>query len=376
MSSAVRPAPASARGLWLFPIAILLALALNISALRGAWLNNLAYLRLDGLLNPAIHAGFLARGGQPEPWFEAAQQAAGQPRFETAYGLGLAWLVDGDDRQAIDALRSALAINPAHLGTYALLGDAYHGAANDGAAVAEWQSGQALPLLMARADARRQAGSLAEAAHWYQLATQVAPTSAEAFWQLALVQGALGQRQAAIGTLLVAVSLAPNSAPIRHALGLAYLRIGALSAAEGEFLRVLELEPDDFYTNLYLANLELALDHPDLAEAFARKATQLSPENPRTHYALANAWARRAQWPDAVDELRTALNLIAGWNHQSSLPISQDEVISYHLLLATAYTSTRQPARAVAEYKAVLVLDPSNASAMKKLQALPDAAQP
>jgi tetratricopeptide (TPR) repeat protein len=366
----------SARWLWPIPIVILLALASNASALQANWLSNLAYLRLDGLLNPSGQAGFLARSDQPEPLFEAAARVSGSVRFETAYGLGLAWLAHGDARQAIDAFRSALAADPGFLGTHALLGDAYHAAADDPAAVAEWQSGQALPLLMARGDAQRQAGNLPAAANWYRLATQVAPTSAEAFWQLALIEGALGQRQAAIDTLTVAVSLSPNNVPIRHALGLAYLQTGALTAAEGEFLRVLALEPDDFYTNLYLANLELALDHPDLAELYAHKSTQLQPNNPRTHYALANALARRAQWPDAVTELRTALDLVAGWNRQSGLPVSQAEVISYHLLLANAYESTNQTALAMVEYRAVLALDPLNPSAMKKLKALQNAAKP
>jgi len=127
---------------------------------------------------------------------------------------------------------------------------------------------------------------------------------------------------------------------------------------------------------LYLANLELALDHPDLAELYAHKSTQLQPNNPRTHYALANALARRAQWPGAVTELQTALNLVAGWNRQSGLPVSQAEVISYHLLLANAYESTSQTALAMAEYRAVLALDPLNPAAVKKLKALQNAANP
>jgi len=376
MTSPDKPTPVSARLLWPIPIVILLALASNASALQAGWLNNLAYLRLDGLLNPSSYAGLLAQSHQAEPLFEAAERVSGPVRFETAYGLGLALLAHRDARKAIDTFRSALAADPAYPGTHALLGDAYHEVANDPAAVAEWQFGQALPLLMARGDAQRLAGNLPAAANWYRLATQVAPTSAEAFWQLALIDGALGQRQAAIDTLTVAVSLAPNNVPMRHALGLAYLQTGALTAAEGEFLRVLELEPDDFYTNLYLANLELALAHPDLAELYAHKSTQLQPNNPRTHYALANALARRAQWLGAVAELRTALNLVEGWNRQSGLPVSQAEVISYHLLLANAYESTNQTALAIAEYRAVVALDPLNPSAMKKLEALQNAAKP
>ncbi len=357
---------------WLIALPGVLAIALNAAALRSGWLSNVAYIYLDGLVN---------RPGRPWPptierWFEAADEAAGQARFETSYGLGLLYLAQDRYPEAISALQAALDADPGFSGAHALLGDAYDGLGNDAIAVTEWQAGQAEPLLMARGAEQGRASRWSAAIHWDELATRVDPNSAAAFSQLGQAYSAAGQRPEALAALLRAVSLAPDDIQIRHVLGLTYLNQGNWTAAAEQFQRVLAQSPNDFYTNLYMSTTQLLLGQLPAAETYARKAMDLSPSDPRGHIALGFAYFRDQRWAPAIDELSRGLALVGPWNRQSSTPISRKDQASDTLLLAQAYQAAGQVQPAIAAYQAVLSLQPDNAAARAALQALPPAGQP
>ena len=354
----------------------LLALALNAASFRAAWSTNIAYLRLDALLNHTVQAVTLQPSATTQDWHTTSPPTSGAARFVAAYGLGLSELTQGRYESAIAAFQAALAAYPEYAGTHALIGDADHAAGEDDMAVPEWRAAQAQPLLIGRGNQAGLAGNWKAAAGWYLLATRVDPNSTEAFWRLGQAYTALGERQAAIDALQTAVSLSPNDITMLHALGLAYLQDGALELAATQFERVLALKPDEFYTNLYLSGVELSLGQLAAAETHAVKATQFGPTDPRSHFALGSVYARRAQWPAAIRELRAAVDLIEPWNRTAASPLSQANKASYHLLLAQTYESAGQPGPAMAEYQAVLSLDPKNAAASAALKALHAPGQP
>jgi tetratricopeptide (TPR) repeat protein len=345
--------------------AMLAALALNAGPLRAAWRDNLAYLRLDTLLNAGNNTVALQPAATPQDWDTHAPA-----RFAVAYGLGLTELSLHQYAPALNAFQAALAANPQYLGTHALMADAYHDAGDNDHAVEEWRIAQAQMLLLGRGDAATQAGDAQSASAWYLLATRVDPSSAIAFWRLGQAYGATGQPQLALAALETAAHLAPQDASILHALGLAYLQQGALTSAAAAFGRVLALQPDEYYTNLYMAGIELSLGQLDAAETYALKVTRLGPNDPRTHFVLGSVYARRAAWPEAIRELQTAVKLIDPWNRTSASPLSTANKVTYHLQLGQAYQSAEQAALAVAEYQAVLNLDPKNAAASAALKAL------
>ena len=361
-------------GLGLAVVAVGLALALNAASFLAAWASNRAYLRLDALLNQAQGRISLQAASQAADW--PALPAAGSARFVTAYGQGLAAMGLRHYPEAVTAFQAALAADPQFSGTHALLGDAYYATGDASQAVPEWQAGQALPLLLARGETSGRTGDWTAAINWCRLATQVDPQSAAAFQQLGQAYGAAGQRPAQIEALKIAVSLAPGDMQIRHVLGLAYWQQGDAAAAATQFEQVLAAEPDDFYTNLYLAGIELSLGQLDAAETYARKTTQLSSTNPRTHFALGSVLARRAQWPAAIDALKKAVDLIEPWNRQADTPLSKTDQINYRLALAQAYHSGGQSALAITAYQSVLKLDPKNAAASAALSALTAPGQP
>ncbi|WP_127478726.1 tetratricopeptide repeat protein [Sulfurivermis fontis] len=67
--------------------------------------------------------------------------AAGQDNLMLRFGLGSAWLKQGDPARAIDHLRAALRHDPAHSASHKLLGRALAAAGRNAEAVAAYEAG-------------------------------------------------------------------------------------------------------------------------------------------------------------------------------------------------------------------------------------------
>lgn len=67
--------------------------------------------------------------------------AAGQDNLMLRFGLGNAWLKQGDYARAIDHLRAALRHDPAHSASHKLLGKALAAAGRNDAAMAAYEDG-------------------------------------------------------------------------------------------------------------------------------------------------------------------------------------------------------------------------------------------
>jgi len=107
--------------------------------------------------------------------------------------------------------------------------------------------------------------------------------------ELGVTLGNVGRYQEAVGSLKAASALVPNSTTVLNDLGLFTLKLGNVQLAEQIYRRSLAIKPSAF------ASFNLAEDlrcQGKLTEAlfFAKRATELAPEDDQSWFALANIY--------------------------------------------------------------------------------------
>jgi tetratricopeptide (TPR) repeat protein len=240
--------------------------------------------------------------------------------------------------KSIEPLKKAISLNPGELRAYLNLGLSYSELGQDRDAMKVLQSaadrwpedvevlynlGIVYTRLMTNA---------------YKKMAQVDPDSHRVHQLLGASYEARRDNKKAIEEYRLAVQKKPDVAGLHYALGNIYWREGDLPQAEREFLEELKIAPENYLTtwklgNIYLVNkqydlafqyLEKAIrQRPDLgqahrdmgkallqtdgdlarATAHLKKVTELAPEEPTTHYLLAQIYKKQGKRAEQTAEL-------------------------------------------------------------------------
>lgn len=196
-------------------------------------------------------------------------------------------------------------------------------------------------------------GALKRAEDLYRQALQIDPNHADALHLLGVVLLQRGQAAEAIAPLTAAIDQAPRVADFWHSRASARRARGELGVAAADFRRALSLKSDYVAAQIGLGQTLAELEqyqeaiallreatarHPAAAAAHTalgvahlgagataaasralRKAIQLAPDLPDSHYHLGNALRQEAKYEEAVQSYRRTLALdpmaISGWNN-------------------------------------------------------------
>jgi tetratricopeptide (TPR) repeat protein len=135
---------------------------------------------------------------------------------------------------------------------------------------------------------------------------------------------------------------------LRTALGMVSFEIGKLDEAEECFTHVLDADPDN--ANILLNMSALCAYRCDFKGQleWALRATQCEEDGPQPHFAVSDAYIRLGQLTDAEAELERATELYP-------------EDIRSHRILGHVYLGLQKPQEACDEFRAALRMDFSDA---------------
>ena len=172
----------------------------------------------------------------------------------------------------------------------------------------------------------------------YRKMAQIDPDSHRVHQLLGASYEARRETKKAIEEYTLAIQKKPDFAGLHYALGNIYWKDGDLAQAEKEFLEEIKIAPENYLTtwklgNIYLLNkqydlafqyLEKAIKQkPDLGQAHRdlgkallqsdgdlaratshlKKVTELAPEEPTTHYLLAQVYRKQGKRAEQAAEL-------------------------------------------------------------------------
>jgi tetratricopeptide (TPR) repeat protein len=187
----------------------------------------------------------------------------------------LAYQALGKDEQALADFGAAIGADTSYIRAYknriALLertdGD-LRLRADDYAALAQLEPGQAAAYQYQRGLALRRAGDPSGAAAAYDAALAANPEFVDAYYERGLLRAAAGERSAALADLDRAAGLSPRAANVFYSRGLLRSLAGNMAGAIGDFTRALDLRSGD-YPEARIARAEALLDAGDQARARA-----------------------------------------------------------------------------------------------------------
>lgn len=133
------------------------------------------------------------------------------------------------------------------------------------------------------------------------------PDHAPAWHALGVIQGGLGQHEAAAASLEHAVRLAPVDAAIRMRLGLAWQQLGQRERAREQFAEAVRLAPLDADARLYLAACAHELGLLDEARLQYKAALALRPHDARANNNLGAVLDTQGETAAAIAWYRAAL---------------------------------------------------------------------
>ncbi len=212
--------------------------------------------------------------------------------------------------EAIAEFRAAVKNNPHDAEAHGSLGAALAGLGRMDEAVAEFRA--VLETNPHDAETRRNLGlALAdlgrfdEAAAEFQEALKLNRRDAVAHGNLGAALAGLGRFDEAAAEYRAALKIDPHDAVVYNNLGLALTRLGRVDEAVAEYEKVLKINPHD--AGAYNSLASIRATHPDprfrdgaAAVTFARRAVELSPNDPTALDTLAAAYAEAGRFPEAV----------------------------------------------------------------------------
>jgi len=195
--------------------------------------------------------------------------------WKAHYGLGLAFLQEGEAKRAVEELRLVLQHTPQDSMAHNALG---------------------LGL--------EATGAYDSAEQEFKLALDLDPQFDVVCFNLAHVLGAQKKYSAVIFYLKKAVALAPQQPTYRLALGTAYLASGDFDAAIRSLNEFLTKFPDSAEAYFQLGNAYLNEANPKMAAQSYRQASHLDPQNELAQVGLARALLTGGNDAEAVTFLR------------------------------------------------------------------------
>ena len=252
--------------------------------------------------------------------------------------LGMALVRTNQYEKSIEPLKKAISLNPAETRAYVNLGLSYMelGREQDAMKILHkaaelWPQDVEILYNLGVVYTRLMTTT-------YRKMAQIDPDSYRVHQLLgASFEGRRDTRRA-IEEYKLAIAKKPDFAGLHHALGNVYWKEGDLEKAEEEFLKELEIAPENYLTtwklgNIYLLKKQYALafqylekaieQKPDLGQAHRdlgraliqtngdvlramthlKKVTQLSPEEPTSHYLLAQVYKKLGMKAEQSAEL-------------------------------------------------------------------------
>lgn len=207
---------------------------------------------------------------------------------------------------------------------------------------------------LAFADALRGAGSSDAALDAYRRSTGLAPDNSEAFFRLGHALMAVAQFDEAIDTYRRVTALQPGRAAAWANIGLALERLGRIDEAIAALLRAIAENPRLVPAHAALGNIWLSGgDAPRAIEAYER-AVALKPDDIIALCNLSTAYLRQERIEEAETMARRAV-------------AAAPQELATHRQLASVLSLQDRPLDTIAELRAVLHLDPNDASTSAEL---------
>ena len=261
------------------------------------------------------YARALAATGESEAAIVRLKQAvAQQPRIAALRDeLGTLYAMGQDWERAEPEFAEAARLDPQRASAHLHLGSVLRAEHKPGAA-REWGEAVALApkdpqiaLIAGRGLAEAGADELAlpvlEKAH------ELAPGSAEAAYELALVLQRANRMEGSIPLLKMVVAAEPKNADALINLGLALTQTQRAKDAVPVLQRAVALKPEDGTAHQNLAAAYVQLNQLDDAVVELKAALRISPDAPQLHYNLGLAYKMQDDAAAAIPELETAEKL-------------------------------------------------------------------
>lgn len=252
--------------------------------------------------------------------------------------LGMTYTRTNQYEKSIEPLKKAISLNPGELRAYLNLGLSYSELGQDREAMKvlqsaadRWPEDVEVLYNLGIVYTRLMTGT-------YKKMAQVDPDSYRVHQLLGASYEARRETKKAIEEYKLAIQKKPDFAGLHYALGNIYWRDGDLQQAEREFLEEIKIAPENYLTtwklgNIYLLNkqydlafqyLEKAIQQkPDLGQAHRdlgkallqtdgdlakamvhlKKVTELAPEEPTTHYLMAQIYRKQGKRAEQAAEL-------------------------------------------------------------------------
>ena len=250
------------------------------------------------------------------------------PNDHTAlYNLASAEMISGDDAQAVDLYRHALAETPKDVRTLIALGTALDGAG-------DWQQ--------ARGE--------------YEEALGIDPESADARFDLAHLEAKHGSYVEAEREYRQLLVENPKDAVAHSELGGVLVAVSQNAGARQEFEAAIAIAPENFDALYNLADIEVENDELISAAELLERALKVR-DDADAHQLLGSVYAQSGKLADALDQFKAAQIL----RPHDTVP---------HRQLAELYAQMGQLEDAINEQNAALALEPKNADDWNNLGVL------
>ncbi len=173
--------------------------------------------------------------------------------------------------------------------------------------------------------------------------------------KLAIEEYRAGKLDSAEARVSLLVKSHADRADVQVAHGIVQIAKGNLTGGLQSLVTSLQSEPDNREALSWAAFTSLNLQQFEQAERFARRLTEISPQNPRAHYLLANALR-------ALDRIEEGLQVI-----DTSLALNPDDPEAL-VTKARLLKAWLMPALAVDLYKRSMEIRPTPAAGMELAQ--------
>jgi tetratricopeptide (TPR) repeat protein len=237
--------------------------------------------------------------------------------------------------------------------------------------------------LYGEAKAAESRGDAADAVAKYESILQIAPRLGPAYNNLGALYLRMGEYSKAVAVLQKGLTVDPKMPSASALLGISFFQMAEYAAAKPRFEAALRANPSDQNAELYLAKDLVNLGENDAAEIHLQHLLRYQPQNQELWYLLGNVYIQLSEKAfaklDAINPNSVLSHEIRG-DVMSAMGNYPGALVEYkkavdvaptqpgtHYKLGDAYWRIADWANATAQFQAELVNDPHNCMAQWKL---------